>query len=368
MLEVGEYKNYKAICEAMGWEPVGGDAKKKQLKELNNLCNYHKEGHKFIIDEVFENPILVFDNKRSQIMNELQTMIFYLALKEGSNELIISKNRLLIALGLLNANFMNIMCYKEKYAEYRNIPTYQVHEVISVAYTRICNHLNNTLKKLDDISLFRTTKDVISVSLQTGENRLATADEIAHILKCETTVLKEYGVENRSNIPYFELSNFKSKVTYLLKDKGIRNYYYSYRIIKNEDLSKYVKIPTEEEVEIAFAKVNNHIQNSTFKSLEKKFFSYKDMYTSVEELEEILGIKFNDTNNPNIDYQELEELEFELSNILKERIFDLILDNKINLPNLGDVKYNIYMSKGFLDNSKVIIDDSINKDRDKIDL
>ena len=92
------------------------------------------------------------------------------------------------------------------------------------------------------------------------------------------------------------------------------------------------------------------------------------MYTSVEELEEILGIKFNDTNYPNIDYQELEELEFELSNILKERIFDLILDDKINLPNLGDVKYNIYMSKGFLDNSKVIIDDSINKDRDKIDL
>ena len=368
MLEQKIYKNYKELCGAMGWEIYsGGNTKKKQLKELNNLCNYHKEGNKFIIDEVFENPILVFDNKRSQIMNELQTMIFYLALKEGSNELIISKNRLLIALGLLNVNFMNIMCHKEKYAEYRNIPTYQVNEVISVAYTRICNHLNNTLKKLDDMSLFRTTKDVISVTLQTGENRLATTDEIAHILKCETTILKEYGVENRNSIPYFELSNFKSKVTYLLKGKGIRNYYYSYRIIKNEDLSKCVKIPTEEEVEIAFAKVNNHIQNSTFKSLEKKLLSYKDMYTSVEELEEILGIKFNDTNNPNIDYQELEELNFELSNI-SERIFDLMLDDRINLPSFGDIKYNIYMSKGFLDNSKVIIDDSINKDRDKIDL
>ena len=97
MLEQRVYKNYKELCGAMGWEIYsGGDAKKKQLKELNNLCNYHKQGHKFIIDEVFENPILVFDNKRSQIMNELQTMIFYLALKEGGNELIISKNRLLI--------------------------------------------------------------------------------------------------------------------------------------------------------------------------------------------------------------------------------------------------------------------------------
>ena len=94
MLEVGEYKNYKAICEAMGWEITSGNSKKKQMKDLNNLCNYHKEGNKFIIDEVFENPILVFDNKRSQIMNELQTIIFYLALKEDSNELIISKRNL----------------------------------------------------------------------------------------------------------------------------------------------------------------------------------------------------------------------------------------------------------------------------------
>ena len=57
MLEQKTYKNYKELCGAMEWEPVGGNAKKKQLKELNNLCNYHKEGHKFIIDEVFENPL-----------------------------------------------------------------------------------------------------------------------------------------------------------------------------------------------------------------------------------------------------------------------------------------------------------------------
>ena len=56
MLEVGEYKNYKAICEVMEWEPVGGNAKKKQLKELERCCKYHKEGNKFVIDEIYEQP------------------------------------------------------------------------------------------------------------------------------------------------------------------------------------------------------------------------------------------------------------------------------------------------------------------------
>ena len=56
MLEVGEYKNYKAICEAMGWEITSGNSKKKQLKELERCCKYHKEGNKFVIEEIYKQP------------------------------------------------------------------------------------------------------------------------------------------------------------------------------------------------------------------------------------------------------------------------------------------------------------------------
>ena len=64
MLEVGEYKNYKELCEAMGWKPVGGDTKVKHLKELGSICKYHKDGYKFIIKEVYETPLPIMDKRK----------------------------------------------------------------------------------------------------------------------------------------------------------------------------------------------------------------------------------------------------------------------------------------------------------------
>ena len=70
MLEVGEYKNYKAICEAMGWKPVGGDTKVKHLKELESICKYHKDGYKFIVEEVYETPLPIVDKRKEYLKFE----------------------------------------------------------------------------------------------------------------------------------------------------------------------------------------------------------------------------------------------------------------------------------------------------------
>ena len=54
-LENGQvFKNYKELCAFMGWKIYNGDGKIRQFKELTSLCNYHKQGHKIIIDNVFE--------------------------------------------------------------------------------------------------------------------------------------------------------------------------------------------------------------------------------------------------------------------------------------------------------------------------
>lgn len=47
-------KNYKELCEVLEIKPCAGNSKKSQLKELDTYCNYHKEGNKFIIDEIFD--------------------------------------------------------------------------------------------------------------------------------------------------------------------------------------------------------------------------------------------------------------------------------------------------------------------------
>ena len=63
MLELKTYKNYKQLCEDMGWSTVRGDTKVKHLKELDSLCKWRKEGNKIIIDEIYSEQKKIADNR-----------------------------------------------------------------------------------------------------------------------------------------------------------------------------------------------------------------------------------------------------------------------------------------------------------------
>lgn len=66
MLELKIYENWKDLCKSMGWNGnAGGNTKKKYLKELDSLCKYHKEGYKIIIDEIYQEPKEIIDNRRN---------------------------------------------------------------------------------------------------------------------------------------------------------------------------------------------------------------------------------------------------------------------------------------------------------------
>ena len=57
------YKNWKELCEAMDWNNIGGDTKKKYLKILNSICEFHKDGQKIIIDNIYNNPLPIVDSR-----------------------------------------------------------------------------------------------------------------------------------------------------------------------------------------------------------------------------------------------------------------------------------------------------------------
>jgi hypothetical protein len=64
-LEIGMViKNYKGMCELLG-EKIkgGGQSKQLQLKDFERFFKYHKEGQKFIIDEVYDAPIEKINNR-----------------------------------------------------------------------------------------------------------------------------------------------------------------------------------------------------------------------------------------------------------------------------------------------------------------
>lgn len=52
-----EIKNYKVLCELVGWNIEAGNTKVSQFKELDMYCTYHKKGQKIIIDTIHEIPL-----------------------------------------------------------------------------------------------------------------------------------------------------------------------------------------------------------------------------------------------------------------------------------------------------------------------
>ena len=65
-LKIGQtIKNYKELCELLDCKINAGDSKKSQLKELERHVKYHKEGNKFIVDEIYTNPKEKQDNRKN---------------------------------------------------------------------------------------------------------------------------------------------------------------------------------------------------------------------------------------------------------------------------------------------------------------
>jgi len=57
-------KNYKELCAILGI-PVKAstNSKQAQYKEMDRFFKYHKEGNKFIIDEIYDTPLDKIDNR-----------------------------------------------------------------------------------------------------------------------------------------------------------------------------------------------------------------------------------------------------------------------------------------------------------------
>lgn len=94
-LKVGQViKNYKELCTLLGIEPCAGNSKKSQLKELERFISYHKEGNKFIVDEIYTNvkekeDLRKYnggDNNSIEYIKNIEVLILNLLAEENSGK------------------------------------------------------------------------------------------------------------------------------------------------------------------------------------------------------------------------------------------------------------------------------------------
>ena len=235
MLEVKIYKNWRELCEELGWDTKGGNYKKGKLKELDTLCSYHKNGNKIVIDEVYEVPKEKIDGRannkntghstksnkeddgrrnKNSIYKELDDIILnYLYCHTSDDTVNVTKNQLLrkceFDISVQETNEYNKETINDVMNVYKNILTHAV---------------DSSLKRLEKKG-FINYKNTFMVHYE-GEWRLATEEEEMKIKEVEEQVKEEYNIKNVFLLDEEMQMIYYNKCSKVCYKKGICYLYY----------------------------------------------------------------------------------------------------------------------------------------------
>lgn len=248
-LTVGRvFKNYKTLCEFMGWKFTGGDYKKARLKELDSLCQWHNEGYKFVIDEVHQQQLLKKDKRREKAIyvNPIKGILFY-ALKDFKGELYFSINQFTKLLEMFNNQYYELQGstdYEEVSLE-TGIDVYTLKGFKIGSKREAQRIIERALKSMKSQRILDYMQGRIIV---TNDNnyRFATPEERRIIQRIEEEELKKI---NCYNMVSLKLKNLESKFYHRIRERfdneGLQyiNYtFYGYSITSHDKtISEQIK-------------------------------------------------------------------------------------------------------------------------------
>ncbi|MFA5248818.1 MAG: hypothetical protein WC415_06445 [Patescibacteria group bacterium] len=272
--------NYKKLCEILEENIKTGGAKINQLNYWNDYFKYHKDGNKFIIDEIYDKEVENMKDNRGGNHNNIayidliEKLILDLLVQDrNKGQVFLSKNRLLKELKMINDNYAYCKERIPKLSKFMNISEEDIQEFYESSGDTLKRNLENALDRLQKKSLVfwmpaktvciatpyinsNKSKEAIVHEVNTGldefgeetyeynvnyrvdmKHRKATKEEIQLILHTEREILDEMGCEGKQQVIRFGMWDiFKEKVkNILMKEANILFYYNSYEVICNED-------------------------------------------------------------------------------------------------------------------------------------
>lgn len=285
-------KNYKELCKALGITEKKSGSKAYQLKEIERYIEYHKQGNKFIITKIYDEPLEKVENRGSKsIYKDLiySSLIVILHKNRNNKNFFITKSKLLEQLGFVNKNFAECRTAVKAAANYLKVDEKFLIDFLKANQDRVNTVFQYHLDKfIEETDCCLVKKDVIRISEnipkllgveqdEVGErHRFATDKEIEKIEKYEEEVLKMLKVKKKSDLHIKNLwPKFVHECNTQLKsdsDFKIFNYYYKVYVfkinkLKIEDLYKDL---TEKKISVLSAAINKASKESALDSIQTR--------------------------------------------------------------------------------------------------
>ena len=239
-------------------EKQGGRNKKLQFEIWKQYFNWIKQGHKYIITEIYDNPIIKIDNQGNNIYNTyIEKLVLDLLVQKYESEdeynkrIYLSKDNMLQSLNMVNTNYHYIKYNIADSANYIKVKSENIKEFYDINNKNFNNSVERALKRLANKFLvnwqFTQTvavkesdiKDVYDYDDESIKeiHRDATKIEREYIIKYELLMAEEMGFKTKQDIflcgKYLE---FIDRVCNKLREEefDILYYYTSYDIVFHE--------------------------------------------------------------------------------------------------------------------------------------
>ena len=282
-------KNYKELCKILEVEEKKSGSKKYQLQSFERFFRYEKQGNKFIITEIFNDPLPVIDGRGKNpnshgnnhigqpvFKNDLEIIITDIIATEYQNKTTLDKNinipksYMFFNSCMVNKDYLNLYNIMEKVSKDEDIPLITIDNFYNTSRTKMTKNMERALNGLKNQGLLHWEYR-LSVKTTQNQHRLATEQEINLIKTIEVKVLQDMGYKSMTEIWFTpKWKTFQKKKKELMRSElGLYYDYSSVYIVPSLQFETYMS--DYEKVKQSKLDVNTNMIESTIKSAEKKY-------------------------------------------------------------------------------------------------
>lgn len=257
-IAIGEIiPNYIKLCELLH-EPVlsGGNSKKSQLKEFSRYFDYEKIGHKFVITDIYDEPLVKEDNRKqgnnSIYVTYIEAILLRHLSKQNDYTCTLRKIQLWKLLGMINNKYQELETEDLQKIDSR-MTSFEVNHFYQRCNQKLDRILFTALNNLKGRCLLSYREEIVIVDSE-DKISIATDYDIKRIDAVKKNVLDDMGFVNIQQV----YCKFKNKEFYGAVNSRLNKLYgwqYTYK--------QYVLIFTPENCKEALKQIDIDLEKLT---------------------------------------------------------------------------------------------------------
>ena len=208
-LELGMVvKNYREMCRILNEQICEGNSKKAQLKEWSRYFLWEKKGQKFIILDIYDEPLPKEDGRANKNIYATYIEVILIKIlakqKNSKDPFYFTTNQMWKLLGMINNNYKNISLdeLNDRIPEY-DVKPFDVKKFYQRCNQRLRDILFSSLDRLESRALIKYDREIVIVFYDEDNHKIslpANDQQKKKILKAERRTLLDMGLESKRHV------------------------------------------------------------------------------------------------------------------------------------------------------------------------